>query len=249
MDDSGTVVALVTGGSRGIGREICLELARGGMSIRFTYMSGREAAEGVLVRLREIHPGGDHRMARCDIADISSVKDALVELLAGDPPDVLVNNAGLTRDGLAATMSEDAWNGVLRTNLDGTFHVTRQVVLGMMRRKRGVILNVSSVSGVRGNAGQCNYAASKAGMIGFTLALSKELGPLGIRVNAVAPGFIETDMSAKVPEKDLKALVERTSLRRMGTASEVARCVRFLCEPASSYVTGAVLQIDGGMSL
>jgi 3-oxoacyl-[acyl-carrier protein] reductase len=232
-------LALVTGASRGIGRAIALELADAGAQVVVGYRSGREEAEEVASRI-----GG-----RAVQADVASAEEAarLVEE-AGDV-DVLVNNAGLTRDGLIARMSDEDWRVVLDTNLGGVFHTCRAVARGMMRRKSGSIVNLTSVVGVHGNPGQTNYAASKAGIIGFTKALARELASRNVRANAVAPGYITTALTDVLTEQQQQAILLNTPLERLGTPEGVAAAVRFLSSDSASFVTGEVLLIDGGLGM
>ena len=229
--------ALVTGASKGIGRAIAEELARAGASVAVGYRSGREEAEALASEV-----GG-----RAIQADVSSPEDAkrLVEE-AGDV-DILVNNAGLTRDTVLARMSDDDWRVVLGTNLDSVFYMCRAVSRPMMRRRGGAIVNVSSIVGVHGNFGQANYAASKAGVAAFTKSLAKELAGKGVTVNALAPGFIETEMVESIPEKVQAKLLEQIPLRRFGRAEEVGRAVTYLVSQDGDYITGAELSINGGL--
>jgi 3-oxoacyl-[acyl-carrier protein] reductase len=232
-------LALVTGASRGIGRAIAAELAGAGASVVVGYRSGAgEAAE----LAEEI--GG-----RAIQADVSEAEQAarLVEE-AGDL-DILVNNAGLTRDGLIARMSDEDWEAVLDTNLGGTFHTCRAAARGMMRRRSGAIVNLTSVVGIHGNPGQTNYAASKAGIIGFTKSLARELASRGVRANAVAPGYIQTALTEVLPEEVQQAILANTPLARLGTPEDVAGAVRFLCSDEASFVTGEVLLVDGGLGM
>jgi 3-oxoacyl-[acyl-carrier protein] reductase len=232
-------LALVTGGSRGIGRAIAVELARAGAQVVVGYRSGIDEAEAVA---KEI--GG-----RAIQADVSQPEEAarLVEE-AGDL-DILVNNAGLTRDGLIARMSDDDWRTVIDTNLGGVFATCRAAARGMMRRRSGAIVNLSSVVGVHGNPGQTNYAASKAGIIGFSKALARELATRNVRVNAIAPGYIETALTDVLPETVRDALLANTPLGRLGTPEDVAGAVRFLCSDDASFITGEVLLVDGGLGM
>jgi 3-oxoacyl-[acyl-carrier protein] reductase len=231
--------ALVTGASRGIGRAIAVELAAAGASVVVGYRSGREEAESLAAEI-----GG-----RAVQADVSSPEEArrLVEQ-AGDL-DVLVNNAGLTRDGLLARMSDDDWRVVLETNLSSVFYTCRAVTRPMMRKRAGAIVNVSSIVGVHGNWGQTNYAASKAGIIGFTKSLARELGSRNVRANVVAPGYVKTQLTDVLPEEATSAMLGNTPLGRLGDPEDVAGAVRFLCSDAASFITGEVLLVDGGLGM
>jgi len=231
--------ALVTGASRGIGRAIAVELARGGAAVVIGYRSGKDEAEALAAEI-----GG-----RAVQADVSSAEEAqrLVEE-AGDL-DILVNNAGLTRDGLLARMSDDDWRTVIETNLSSVFYTCRAVCRPMMKKRAGSIVNVSSIVGVHGNWGQTNYAASKAGIIGFTKSLARELGSRGIRANVVAPGYVKTQLTEILPEEATAAMLQNTPLGRLGEPEDVAGAVRFLSSDDASFITGEVLLVDGGLGM
>ncbi|MDQ3821800.1 MAG: 3-oxoacyl-[acyl-carrier-protein] reductase [Actinomycetota bacterium] len=231
--------ALVTGGSRGIGRAIVLELARGGADVVVGYRSGAgEAAEVAK------EAGG--RAVQADVSDAEQAARLVDE--AGDL-DVLVNNAGVTRDGLLARMPDEDWRAVLDTNLGGVFHTCRAAARGMMRRRAGAIVNVSSIVGLHGNPGQTNYSASKAGIIGFTKALARELGGRGVRANVVAPGYVDTRLTDVLPEELKDAMLRNTPLGRFGRPEDVAGAVRFLCSDEAAFITGDVLLVDGGLGM
>jgi len=231
--------ALITGGSRGIGRAIAVELARAGARVTFSYRSGKDEAEQVASEAR-------CRAVEADVSDPEQAK-ALVEA-AGDL-DLLVNNAGITRDGLLARMSDEDWRVVLETNLSGTFHTCRAAVRGMMKRRAGSIVNVSSIVGLHGNPGQTNYSASKAGIIGFTKALARELGNRGVRANVVAPGYIDTRLTQVIADDMKELMLANTPLGRFGRPEDVAGAVRFLCSDDAAFITGEVLLVDGGLGM
>ena len=240
--------AVVTGGSRGIGRAICLELARLGANIVLCY-AGNEASANDTVKACEEH-GAKAIALRCNVADAQDVKALMDAAMAQfGRIDVLVNNAGITRDGLLMMMKEDDFDAVVDTNLKGAFLCTKAVSRIMMKQRYGRIVNLSSVVGLHGNAGQVNYAASKAGVIGLTKSVAKELATRGITVNAVAPGFIDTDMTAALPEAARTSLLTTIPANRLGAAEEVAKAVAFLASEEAAYVTGQVLAVDGGMSM
>jgi 3-oxoacyl-[acyl-carrier protein] reductase len=231
--------ALVTGASKGIGRAIATELASAGAAVVLGYRSGKAEAEELAAEL-----GG-----RALQADVSSAEDArrLVEE-AGDL-DILVNNAGLTRDGVLARMSDEDWRTVLDTNLSSVFYTCRAVTRTMMRKRAGAIVNISSVVGVHGNWGQTNYAASKAGIIGFTKSLARELGSRNVRANVVAPGYVKTQLTDVLPEEATAAMLQATPLGRLGEPGDVAGAVRFLCSDEAAFITGEVLLVDGGLGM
>jgi 3-oxoacyl-[acyl-carrier protein] reductase len=231
--------ALVTGASRGIGRAIATELGRAGASVVLGYRSGKDEAESIAGEL-----GG--RAVHADVSDPDGAR-ALVEE-AGDL-DILVNNAGLTRDGLLARMSDEDWRTVIETNLSSVFYTCRAASRGMMRRRSGTIVNVSSIVGVHGNWGQTNYAASKAGIIGFTKSLARELGSRNVRANVVAPGYVKTQLTDALPEEATQAMLSNTPLGRLGDPEDVAGTVRFLCSDEASFITGEVLLVDGGLGM
>jgi 3-oxoacyl-[acyl-carrier protein] reductase len=231
--------ALVTGASRGIGQSIAIELGRAGASVLVAYRSGAEGAEQVAAQI-----GG-----RAVQADVSDPEDAARLIEEAGELDVLVNNAGITRDGLIARMSDDDWRSVIDTNLAGAFYTARAAARGMMRRRAGVIVNVSSVVAVRGNPGQSNYVSAKAGLIGLTKALAKELGSRGVRVNAVAPGYIATALTDVLPEEVTSSILAGTPLGRLGEPKDVAGAIRFLCSDEAAFITGVVLLVDGGLGM
>ncbi len=231
--------ALVTGGSRGIGRAIALELGRAGAAVVVGYRSGADEAEDVATEI-----GG--RAVQADVSDPASAA-ALVEA-AGDV-DILVNNAGLTRDGLLARMTDDDWRTVIETNLSSVFYTCRAVTRPMMKKRSGAIVNISSIVGVHGNGGQANYAASKAGIIGFTKSLARELGGRNVRANVVAPGYVRTQLTEVLPEAATAGMLEQTPLGRLGEPDDIAGAVRFLCSDEASFITGEVLLVDGGLGM
>jgi len=231
--------ALVTGGSRGIGAAIAEELARAGADVVLGYRSGKDEAEELAGRI-----GG--RAIQADVSDAAEAARLVAE--AGDV-DVLVNNAGVTRDGLLARMSDDDWRTVINTNLAACFYTCRAVTRPMMKKRRGAIVNVSSIVGVHGNWGQTNYAASKAGIIGFTKSLAKELGSRNVRANVVAPGYVTTRLTDVLPEEATKAMLDNTALGRLGDPADVAGAVRFLCSDEAAFITGVVLLVDGGLGM
>ncbi len=240
--------AIVTGGSRGLGRAVCLELAAGGANVVLCY-AGNEAAAQETVRAVEAL-GAKALAVRCDVADAAQV-DELVKaaMEAFRRIDILVNNAGITRDNLLMRMSEADFDAVIAANLKGAFLCMKAVSRLMLKQRYGRIVNLSSVVGLRGNAGQVNYAASKAGVIGMTKSLAKELASRGVTVNAVAPGFIETDMTAALPEAARTAAQNGIPMSRLGAPEDVAKAVGFLASDDAAYITGQVLAVDGGMAM
>ncbi|MDB5122909.1 MAG: fabG 2 [Mucilaginibacter sp.] len=237
--------ALVTGGSRGIGRAICVKLAVQGHHMLINYKSNKEEAEKTLSLIKQA--GGDGELLPFDVADKGRIQEILGKWIEANEEkhiDILINNAGIRDDSLMAWMADEQWDNVLKTNLDSFFHVTRLVLNSMLAQKYGRIINIVSLSGLKGLAGQTNYSAAKAGVIGATKALAQEVGRQGITVNAIAPGFIKTDMTEGLDEKELKALIP---VKRFGTAEEVAHAVVFLASPEAAYITGQVLSVNGGL--
>ena len=231
--------ALVTGASRGIGRAIASELASAGASVVLSYRTGAEEAEALAAEI-----GG--RAVQADVSDPASAQ-ALVAA-AGDL-DIVVNNAGVTRDGLLVRMSDEDWRTVIDTNLASCFYTCRAAARGMMKRRSGTVVNISSIVGIHGNWGQTNYAASKAGIIGFTKALARELGSRNVRANVVVPGYVETRLTDVLPDEATEAMLQNTPLGRLGKPEDVAGAVRFLSSDESSFITGAVLLVDGGLGM
>ncbi|MFI5805085.1 SDR family oxidoreductase [Streptomyces sp. NPDC051561] len=248
MSNENTKVALVSGGSRGIGAAVVQRLAQDGWDVGFCYRADEEAARRVEKRAGEY--GVRVRAVRADVSNPAEAKEWVLRT-EGElgPVGALVANAGITRDRPLALMSDDDWHQVIDTNLDGVFHTCRAAVFPMLKRRTGCVVTLSSVAGVHGNAGQTNYSAAKAGIIGFTKALAKEVGPHGIRANAVAPGLIETDMTGTLPARDRDRLLASVALRRFGTAEEVADLTAFLVSDRASYLTGSVLEVHGGLAL
>jgi 3-oxoacyl-[acyl-carrier protein] reductase len=235
-------IALITGASRGIGAAIAVRLARDGYDIWLNYRRHHEAAQAVAAQVRDL--GRDCTLLPFDVSDEAAAKEALEGILRARCPYILVNNSGVNRDGLLFWMSREDWREVLNVSLDGFYHVTSRIVGLMMQKKRGRIINIVSTSGQTGMAGQVNYSAAKAGLIGATRALAKEVARSGVLVNAVSPGFIETDMTKDLPKPEI---VKMIPLRRFGTCAEVAAVVAFLCSDEASYITGQVLNVNGGV--
>jgi 3-oxoacyl-[acyl-carrier protein] reductase len=231
--------ALVTGASRGIGKAIAIELAGAGATVVVGFNSGREEAEAVAGEI-----GG-----RAVQADVSAADEARALVDEAGDLDILVNNAGLTRDGVLARMSDEDWRAVIDTNLASVFYTCRAACRGMMRKRSGAIVNMSSIVGVHGNWGQTNYGASKAGIIGFTKSLARELGSRNVRANVVAPGYVTTRLTDVLPEGATEAMLANTPLGRLGDPEDVAHAVRFLCSDEASFITGEVLLVDGGLGM
>jgi 3-oxoacyl-[acyl-carrier protein] reductase len=231
--------ALVTGGSRGIGAAVARELARAGASVVVGYRSGAEEAESIAAEI-------DGEAVQADVSSAEDAKRIVDE--AGDL-DVLVNNAGITRDGVLARMTDDDWRSVLETNLSSVFYTCRAVSRGMMKRRSGAIVNLSSIVGLHGNWGQANYAASKGGIVAFTKSLAQELGSRGVRANVVAPGYIKTQLTDAIPEEARQQMLGLTPLGRFGEPEDVARAVRFLCSDDAAFITGEVLVVGGGLGM
>ncbi len=240
--------ALVTGGARGIGAAIVRALADAGARVAFTYRSSADEAEALA---KELEAAGVEVMAiQGDASDFSAAEEAVGKVLEKwGRLDVLVNNAGITKDGLMLRMSEADWDAVINTNLKSVFNFSKAAYRPMMKQRAGKIINLSSIVGVMGNPGQTNYAASKAGIIGFSKSLAKELGSRGITVNVVAPGYVATDMTAQLPDAAREAMLGAVVLGRPAQPEDVANAVRFLASPAADYITGHVLHVDGGLAM
>lgn len=241
-------VALVTGAGRGIGRQIALTLAQNGAAVIVNYNGSKDSAEEVVAAIRQ--SGGSAEAMQCNVADFASSEEFVRTVLDQyKRVDILVNNAGITRDNLIMRMTEEDYDAVLDTNLKGAFNMIRHLSRSMIRQRSGRIINISSVSGVLGNAGQSNYSASKAGLIGLTKSVAREFASRGISVNAVAPGFIDTDMTRNMTEEAKKALNSMIPMGRMGSTEDIADLVLFLAGEHSDYITGQVICVDGGMSM
>lgn len=241
-------VAIITGASRGIGRGIAKLFAAEGAKVAIVYRGSREAAEGLAEEIRQT--GGEAMALQCDVADFDAAQKCVEQVIGTwGRVDILVNNAGQIRDGLFLQMDPAAWKQVLDTNLGGTFNFTRAAIEGMFRQRKGRIINISSVAAEHVNRGQCNYAASKGAINSFTRALATEVASRGITVNAIAPGFIETDMSEAVRNVAGDTIKKMIPMRRFGTPDDVARVALFLASPDSAYITGQVITVDGGLSL
>lgn len=237
-------VAIVTGGSRGIGKACAIELAKAKYDVAICYAGNEEAANQTLAELKEI--GAKAKAYKFDVADKNACEATIAQVMEDfGRIDALVNNAGITRDGLFLRMNSDNWEAVINTNLNSAYYMSNPVVKVMMKQRSGCIINMSSIVGVMGNAGQANYAAAKAGLIGFTKSLAKEIGSRNIRVNAIAPGFIQTDMTKGL---DSEKMAEHISLKRLGVPEDIAKTVKFLCEDGT-YITGQVIGVDGGLTI
>ncbi len=244
MEESKTV--FVTGGSRGIGKEVALKFAENGYNVVINYVSSKTNVQELISEFE--NKGVKALVMQADVTDKEAIEEVVKKAIEEfGAIDVLINNAGITRDNLLMRMSEEEFDKVIEINLKGTYIVTKAVTKYMMKKRKGSIINLSSVVGVAGNAGQCNYSASKAGIIGFTKSIAKELASRNIRSNAVAPGFIETDMTAVLSDEVKENIHNQIPLKRMGTAEEVANLIYFLGSDESSYITGQVINVDGGM--
>lgn len=241
-------VALITGGSRGIGAAIVRRFAESGARVAFTYHASREKAEAIAAEVSETY-GIECRAYQSDAASFSAA-EALIKSVLADfgRIDILVNNAGITRDTLMLRMSEDQWDEVMANNLKSVFNLTKHVLSSMMKNRSGSIINMSSIVGITGNAGQANYAASKAGIIGFSKSIAKEMGSRNVRCNVIAPGFIETDMTGELDEKTKEAYLQNIPLKRLGAAQEIADVCVFLGSDMSTYVTGQTISVCGGLN-
>jgi 3-oxoacyl-[acyl-carrier protein] reductase len=240
--------ALVTGAGRGIGKAIALELAASGAFVIVNYNGSKDAAEQVVAEIKAA--GGDAVSYQCNVSDFDACKNMIDELIKTYKHiDILVNNAGITRDDLLMRMKEEDFDAVINTNLKGTFNTIRHMSRYFLKQRAGKIINISSVVGITGNAGQANYAASKAGVIGLTKSVARELASRGINVNAVAPGFVETEMTDVLADSVKEELLKQIPLGKVGQTQDIAKAVAFLASPAADYITGQVLSVDGGMCI
>lgn len=242
------MTAVVTGGSRGIGRAIALAMAQEGANVAILYAGNREAAEQTEQEIAQI--GGKVRAYQCDVSSFEQTEMITKQILEEfGQVDILVNNAGIVRDGFLLSMKEEAFNAVIDTNLKGAFHMIRHLYSHMMRKRSGRIINISSIVGLTGNAAQANYAAAKAGVIGLTKSTAKELAGRGVTCNAIAPGYIQSDMTDAMPEKAKDAIASQIPMKRTGLPQDVANLAVFLAGPGASYITGEVIRVDGGLAM
>lgn len=242
------MTAVVTGGSRGIGRAIALAMAQEGANVAILYAGNREAAEQTEQEIAQI--GGKVRAYQCDVSSFEQTEMITKQILEEfGQVDILVNNAGIVRDGFLLSMKEEAFNAVIDTNLKGAFHMIRHLYSHMMRKRSGRIINISSIVGLTGNAAQANYAAAKAGVIGLTKSTAKELAGRGVTCNAIAPGYIQSDMTDAMPEKAKEAIASQIPMKRTGLPQDVANLAVFLAGPGASYITGEVIRVDGGLAM
>lgn len=241
---------LVTGGSRGIGKAIVRTAMGEGANVAFTFLNSESEAQSFVDEMCANYSSQRCTAHQCDVTDMNAMEKLVKELISDfQQVDGLVNNAGITRDAVLARMSRDQWDSVITTNLGSMFNATKPLVLQMVKQRSGAIINISSVAGIYGNNGQSNYAAAKAGMIGFTKALSAEVAPFNVRVNAVAPGYIQTDMIGVLDHDTLTYIRDRINLRRLGTVEDVSNLVCFLLSDKAAYITGQAIQVDGGITL
>lgn len=241
-------VALVTGASRGIGRDVAIQLASKGANVIVNYAGSKEAAEQVVKEIKEA--GGQASPYQCNVNDFSAVKDMIDSIVKEyGSIDIIVNNAGITKDNLLLRMSETEFDDVIDVNLKGTFNVCKHAIRYMLKKREGRIINIASVVGITGNVGQANYCASKAGIIGITKSIAKEVAAKGVTVNAVAPGFIQTDMTNVLSDKVKQELLDSLPMKRIGTPTDIANAVCFLASDNASYITGHVLEVNGGMNM
>ena len=240
--------AVVTGGSRGIGKAISLKMAQSGADVAIIYAGNEKAAEETLCLIEQL--GVKAKIYRCDVSDFNESKNTVNEIISDfGGIDILINNAGILRDGLILSMKEEDYDAVLDTNLKGAFHMIKHTYRHFMKKRKGRIINITSVSGIIGNAGQANYSSAKAGLIGLTKSTARELASRNITCNAIAPGFIETDMTSSLPEKVKEEAVNAVPLKRMGTPIDIANLAAFLASDEAAYITGEVIKIDGGLCM